>query len=466
MPTDLFVHTFGNNTICYSDCNFQHTIQNEKEYKDSNKNLEKYRISSNIKNNKKHEITIDWVRHAESCANYYTLNTLDTNKKRNTGYKKLKRPASENISLGADKSIIQNLINKIKYSMLLHPVLSFVGMQHAIILGNMLKNQPIYDYVGTSATVRTIMTALIALRGTTYTIHVIPYVSEKLNIAGRFDYQNSPLDSTKLKRIVVFIKKWMTTNWVSRIDDIAIMTSIAQLIELIDNNNELVGYKDALKLVMEPIDHSKQDQVYNKKNIILDTLNKLKNSENSLIREQCAQILEMLTDKYIEGPNVDFTLLEQFEHNKVEADIGKFYSNILPKIQEQNNTLSRILIFGHGSAMKEHVKNLYGKKIEHPRNTQIFRERIFVQSPSEITFEPISINTKFFIPILIRSNYEDFESCNIDVCKTNGLQGEINYPLYDPVKFGDQLEKSAASPDIILTTDAIYLRNKEKYKTL
>ena len=94
------------------------------------------------------------------------------------------------------------------------PNLSFIGMQHAILLGaNYVKKMDTikYDAVFTSASVRAIMTALVALRGTNYTINVIPFISEALNLASWIsaDNQNQPVKSDVLKRHVAFEK----TGW-------------------------------------------------------------------------------------------------------------------------------------------------------------------------------------------------------------------------------------------------------------
>lgn len=194
------------------------------------------------------DITIHWVRHAESCANFKGANFIDENlyPDRTVGYEKLtdlyinklkqQRPSKTkkqliDITSKLSPSALKNLV-------MYHPNLSFIGMQQAILLGsNFVQKQLPYDAVFVSPSLRTIMTALLAFRGTNQTIIVVPFIVEHLNLAGKFDYVNAPLAIDKLKKYVTFVKEWLEKNWINNFDDIEIMT----LLYTISNTIQEIG---------------------------------------------------------------------------------------------------------------------------------------------------------------------------------------------------------------------------------
>src|SRR5579863_10548211 len=181
-------------------------------------------------------ITIHWARHAESCSNFKGANYRDENlyPNRKKGYKKLTDETGEVTELNERPSNIKrqitNVTSKISPKVLrnialYHPNLSFIGMQQAILLGtDFVRNQLPYDAVFVSPSLRTIMTALLAFRGTNQRIIVIPFIVEHLNIAGKFDNVNPPLALDKLKKYVAFVKDWLEENWIENFDDIELMT--------------------------------------------------------------------------------------------------------------------------------------------------------------------------------------------------------------------------------------------------
>jgi hypothetical protein len=114
-----------------------------------------------------------------------------------------------------------------KSSWLYHPTLSFIGIQQAIALGKdkdfkkILKEQK-YQVIITSATARTIMTALLSLQNQdptdinykTKRLLVVPYINEHENVAGDFglDRANAGLPHNKIDSIVAVIISWLTQN--------------------------------------------------------------------------------------------------------------------------------------------------------------------------------------------------------------------------------------------------------------
>mgnify|MGYP003325951497 CR=1 FL=1 len=163
---------------------------------------------------------------------------------------------------------VTNFTTGIKASFLYHPPLSFIGMQQAILLGKKyLQNKDNMDIYLTSASLRTIMTALLALRNTQKTIFVCPYITEVCNPAQKInqfmpssgiqDYQNKNIDSKKLKKFVNIIKKWLNENWIYYHDDI----------EIIDNLIEIKNYYNEQKNKEEElINEIDKFILFNKKN--------------------------------------------------------------------------------------------------------------------------------------------------------------------------------------------------------
>jgi len=130
---------------------------------------------SQIINDPKYNIY--WVRHAESCANI-----------------------SPNISL-------------YKIS---HPSLSNKGINQAILLGieYINKCKLNFNLAYSSPSARTIMTALLSMRTFSiekpdFKINIVPFISEKLNIAGSYDEQNKLMSPLKIKLMITLIKDWL-----------------------------------------------------------------------------------------------------------------------------------------------------------------------------------------------------------------------------------------------------------------
>ena len=195
------------------------------------------------------KITIHWARHAESCANYSSNNYMDYDfyPDRPKGYDRM--TAAELVKLKrTEPSILQRLHpNALEKAFRYHPNLSYVGIQQAILLGvNFIHarrpTETAYDVVYVSASLRTIMTALFALRGTKNRIIVAPYVIEHINLAGPYDRVNAPVSTAKLEVYVSFIKDWLEKNWIDSFDDIEVM----RLLRIIEKYSKQLGLKSII----------------------------------------------------------------------------------------------------------------------------------------------------------------------------------------------------------------------------
>ena len=180
---------------------------------------------------KQQTIIIDWIRHAESCANLDSKSYLDKaptdyKDKDNIGHMERTKQTEVNTWEMPDSSLLKSTW---KYQ----PNLSFIGMQQAILLGtDFINKEPAYDVVFASPTVRAIMTAMLGFRSKpNVVIYVVPYISEHQNpmkdITG--DYQNKPVNSNILKRIISFMKDWLSRKWFYFYDDIEVINKMFRL---------------------------------------------------------------------------------------------------------------------------------------------------------------------------------------------------------------------------------------------
>ncbi|AQN68806.1 hypothetical protein [Saudi moumouvirus] len=458
------------------------------------------------------KITIDWIRHAESCANLDSNNYLDKNEypNRKIGYDTID-PSNINVIKPESKSIketFKTIGTKMKAFSKYHPNLSFIGTQQAILLGSTLRNLQIhYNAVFVSPTIRAIMTALLAFRGFKVTIYVVPFISEGLNMTGSYDNQNTALRSDLLKKQVLFIKDWLERNWISNFDDIHVMNVLSDLRRsmsiLVDNSSaqQIIRIIDSILLCKPelfgqriPIDEygEKCDFVGKIKNIIpilqqkfIDESSSSEIMDPSIIQAYNS-LQQVLDPKFLRGPTVNFGVVERFEkmaeketpnsdeyyiHKNIrKPDMNKFYQYVLPTVFDMN-ILNRnydtihIGCVSHGGALKKYFSEKYkSRNIENILNTQTIREVLLLPDRN---LKPYSIDYSFYIPPKIRTMYGNFERLNNDICRLESLKGILNYPLY--LKSWDSKIKPVLSPSDTLpvayaTNDVkFYFNDVDKY---
>ena len=508
-------------------------------------------------------ITIDWVRHAESCSNVSSQSVSDINdKSRNISYNKIQNPTDVHANkFSTTANIILNPLSYLKGACQYHPNLSYIGMQHSIVLGtNYLRDeiqQGKYDIVFTSASLRTISTALLGLRGIDCKIFVVPYISEVLNSCSH-DNQNLPVRSEILKRQISFYKDWLEKNWIYNFDDIELMTLLNSIKSNYMNQQDVLTiidtiltcrpniYKNSLSSWSSYINYSQPDYKQCESTImnLLDTLiDELKDYNDDNYRE----LSKFKNKNFIRGPSVDFSILESYEssNSDIKSDFNKFYAELLPRyfnnLNSPPNTVSpntmspntmspntpntmplntmplntmplntmplntmplntmplntgplntvplntvkmvKILCVSHGAVMRKFLGKIYGSEPHHPMNTQVFRQTgiKLANGNTSIDTNPNNIDYTRYVPPKLRSEYENFEIFNKDVCLLEGLKGIVNYPLWDPnneesmvpkkyqtgnyalEKLGKDIytAKNIATPDV-----QFYFDNKEKYQ--
>lgn len=412
-------------------------------------------------------ITIDWVRHAESCANLYQGTQMDKNiyPQRPIGYDYYQnRTSDSNDSKIQSQPILTKTLNKITASWKYEPNLSYIGMQHAIKLGIDYVQSESYDVIICSALTRTITTAILANRhNPNLTIYVVPYISEiqnKMQLI-QADHQNTGVNSSILKKRVAFIKDWLEKNWIDNFDDIEVMTD---LIQIEKSSDQSPIYEKIRKSIL-----CKPKKIISKENSICSSITSIiselldhmiqTNQTENFFYKKYSKILPSINN-FKRGPIVNFDILELYEqiylmklknsdpdaqsYNPKNTSIKLFYTEILPLI---NGT--KILAIAHGSLIRKifsqkdpQTYELLKGHLAHLKNTQIIREEINYQTSKFI---------EQFDPTLIRSTYDNFEILNTDVCQLESIKGIINFNL---------LESSIPLSDNKVTSDVKFYSPK------
>lgn len=127
-------------------------------------------------------VTIEWIRHAESCSNIVNFNPM-------------------------------HILTFLSHKCGMHPILTDNGISQSINLGKYIdKNN--YDFIFSSPTIRTITTALISCNNKNNKIYIINSIKEDGNISSYIgmDKQNIPPKISNLKIMVYIIKKWLNKN--------------------------------------------------------------------------------------------------------------------------------------------------------------------------------------------------------------------------------------------------------------
>jgi len=413
-------------------------------------------------------ITIDWVRHGESCANYSSHNFMDKDvyPDRPVGYEHLSESDKSSLKKGSWDFWKRFGFTSLKSAFMYHPNLSFIGAQHAILLGtDYLKSRRLdqrsYDIIFCSPSLRTIMTALFALRGTKTKIVVCPYILEHLNLAGSADKVNPPVKSDVLIQYVEIAKTWIEHNWIDNFDDIEVM-SLVDKIHLIGKQNQING----IDLVVSDIKEcaKRKSCVGGMIKTIRDLCQKmdeLLDPSDGVSREPLRLLMELTDRSVLRGPEVDFSYIKAFESNQADfdrIDIDKFYKKVLMPFVNANPSIKsfNILCITHGATMRTFFHKrypAYGEPSASLRNTQVYQEKIYLNGTTGV--EKTDIDYEAFVPALIRSDYENFEKLNRNVCSFESLQGIIvNIPI-------ERLKISSHSKD----TD-YYYDKYIKYKSL
>ena len=395
------------------------------------------------------------------------------------------------------------------------PNLSYIGMQQAIMLGinYMTLNAQKYDIILSSASLRTVMTALLSLRQSppNKIIYVCPYITEFVNISdkGGYDYQNNQLSSAILKRFIKFIKEWLKDNWLEYYDDIEIILKLKELKSDINDDNDSITksinnileckpniilnnnniYKPWMpytwKLKEKPkIYKSMTDRNDCKRNLktIFDACKeKLKSTNRDNIKLYTTLLyfseLGDNVDTFIQGPKIDFSILEHFEKtdtqkytmNETSCDVilNKFYTNVLPYIKNNIFKIKKdtynICVFTHGNLMRTYFSKKYKK--EKPgflMNTSIYAEELYTNNEFN-KFDFKDVNMTKHVPVKLRTQFKNFSSLNMDICRTQSVKGVINHNLFpEGATYASSAWEYVPYVNTVLNADVKFIEGKIK----
>ena len=473
-----------------------------------------------------YQIRINWIRHGESCANFDVGSNKDKKSKppTNSGYGRVRNQYEtdrsnklekwvnvdvvdgipsypediaiehEDIEEDIPKSLLQRFTSSAKATFIYEPNLSYIGMSHAINLGtDFFSTQDHYKpqniYISSGLT-RTITTALLALRFIPdAVIYVVPYINEIGNAAqyAGTDKQNTAVKSSILKKKILFIKKWLDKNWITRFDDIEIINFLITIYEIIDDTNpEALQFRQMITDVLNCRKNKvcRETHINQLQELVLQLIN-----DPNIINADGTYLIKTDTNKYDSvmntvrrirsfynsmnifkhGPTVNFEIYDYYEklreipnYRRVIPDttisnIDFFLTDVLKVIHRDirfthgteiypthlrmlpNTDRERITIYAfvHGSLIRDMWERFSNSTYEQYKHQLHEMMNTFVVSDI-ITLGKISnkiINHAFEIihdPIKIRSSYHNFEKYNTNVCKLQSIKGIINYPLVDP----------------------------------
>lgn len=222
-------------------------------------NMKKYKVNYE-------EITLKWIRHAESCGNLYDKNISDNYDKK----------LHEKFNQQIDKYI--NDDNLISPNQLFHPPLSYVGIKQSEQLGDFLCNCNENSIFLCSATVRTITTALISLSKCNLNkieIIICPFINEIFN-----DIANNGLPVNKLNSIIKLIKETIHVK-----HNIIINTSIYEKFSKYENyklSNEKLFFQQILPLFTQQCNYKTNIIIFSH-GCFIDKIGKLCNKNLNLI---------------------------------------------------------------------------------------------------------------------------------------------------------------------------------------
>jgi broad specificity phosphatase PhoE len=290
-----------------------------------------------------------------------------------------------------------------------HPPLSYKGMQQAINLG--INNEIInmdFDKYYCSPSLRTIMTACLALRRKSFekdiTLYLNPYLIEVKNSAQYLsffgstydDQQNSIVPIKNLDNMIRYIQLWFQNKYFDNFIDYEFIHLLYDLVLLLYYNNKLDIYIDTIKNLLSP---TKPDR----KQLLKDLIHLIDNcfrADNAYLKSTNKIIIQNKTDKNIFNiyDNIclfinhynkileNFTIYQEinsenelnyiyikklllkfldnssyfniyikidYTYKITDPDINTFINNEINK-PELNN--KKILCFSHGQTLKKHFK--------------------------------------------------------------------------------------------------------------
>jgi hypothetical protein len=304
------------------------------------------------------------------------------------------------------------------------------------------------------------------------------------------DAQNTGVESSILKKRILFIKKWLDQNWITHFDDIEIINFLITIYEIIDPKSDTakeikLNITEILtcRRYVECRQKKYEDlQNYVGKLLKMEDLNKylLQTNETrvqyTLVTNFITKAKEIFTNlhKFKYGPTVNFEIYDYYEKLRLQlhykdvipdttiSNIDFFFTNVLKiiyrdikftkgttiyptNLQELEDSPREditIYAFVHGNLIRKIWQTFNDKmdskqsydQVEHGlkemMNTAVISDTIEITQYSHNSH--VIVGHRFSIihtPEKIRSTYYNFEKYHPSVCRLQSIKGIINYPL-------------------------------------
>ena len=409
-------------------------------------------------------LNIDWIRHAQSCANIAPFKVLAPQQ-------------------------------KLKAHTIYQPNLTFFGLQQSIALGTTYSKNQEYDIVFASPLFRTITTALMSLRNKpNAVIYVVPYISEvqhtELNLTTT-DVPNRAVPSDVLKRSVLFIKEWLEHSWIRYFSDIELFQTLDEIKTLVHPDDPIFidaqyiinnrckdedkdkddGCKkeEKLRSIIQKLTSSLETNLGSRQSYFPqgDT-NKPNTEQTDKINDYISRLERFLDKKFIRGPRVDFSIYDHFILTKGPDNLygalpsfEKFYLEVLPFVLNraeiylpnlQNEKEINMACYSHGAIIRGEMKRIYfkehGEKVvfKHVQNTEVFKEkRASYKRGIDVTrgaYKPDDSIDSTLVEFEKLKEPEDPNKKEIytamknvllsyrDLCRSEGLKGMLNRTIW------------------------------------
>lgn len=267
-----------------------------------------------------------------------------------------------------------NILQSVDFSLhplpkLDHPIITNLGVTQSILLGqHILNKQENYDACYCSPSIRTIMTALFALRNMSYTnnkliIHINPYIIEE-NKLGKWYYkplslfvtdrQNHMVSPSNLKIMIGLVKQWLDSNWLLAYDDV-----MFEELLLSSNEEELKQkYKQLQENIMKAKEKYEPELVNSAKEAIKNFKAILRTTTNESLKK-------FGESRFLKGMYIDMTEYEKL-YDSVKNEFTNGFASVdkfLAQLKERNH--KNAIVFSHSNILKYAFKNMdWDEKLE------------------------------------------------------------------------------------------------------
>lgn len=265
-----------------------------------------------------------------------------------------------------------------------HPVLTNLGVAQSILFGQYITRQnEEYDLCFCSPSIRTIMTALLALRNNCYTnkmlkIEINPYITEQNTLLKWYfrplsyivtDKQNHMVNPSDLKEMIKLVKDWLDNGWLVDYDD-----SMFEELVLKSDNIEL---KKKYKKLQQKIKAAKEQNLGTQD---LIKAFKLYIHDNTNLPQNIRRFGD---STFLRGCDIDMTEYESLYDSIKDRDFFTdgfvSASHFLDAMKKRK--YKHAIVFSHSNILKHFFQNVFK---EFPFSWDIDLESILDKDPTHL----------------------------------------------------------------------------------